>query len=290
MSDQTQDPTENTPPQRKGRSPSYPGIDLEFAIQRAEQLWQHEHHYPTAVPTILGHWGYGTKSGGGFAAIAALKNFGLMDDQGTGPDRTAWLTKLAQDILTAESKEQRQALIRQAALKPSMHLALWEKYGSRLPSDVSMQLFLTREREFTPSGAGELVSEWKRTLAYAKLADEAGSVTPNGADAKQDSPEDQREGGAPAMTPAPPIAAEPAPQVSHKGSAPPRAEQRPQTSPPSAAVPHGQPSERTQRTIHVPYGPDQWALLQVEAPLTAREWANMISSLQALKVGFVADE
>src|SRR5688500_14916003 len=90
-------------PRRTGRSPSYPGIDLELALQRANELWAREHHYPTAIPTILSHWGYGSKSGGGFAAVAALKTFGLLDDRGTGEGRQAWLSRLAQDIITAEN-------------------------------------------------------------------------------------------------------------------------------------------------------------------------------------------
>lgn len=259
-------------PRRTGRSPSYPGIDLELAVRRVQELWEHEHHYEAAVPTILEHWGYGAKSGGGFAALAALKSFGLLEDQGSGSDRKAWLSTLAQDIITAENERDRLAYIRQAALTPPAHAMLWEKYKSRLPSDQSLQLFLTRERNFTPSGAGELVSEWKRTMAYAELTGEVGS-TPNDVG---DSPETGNRKEEPHVTP-PPVMERDAEQERT-----PREEQIKRTLEDSGG--------RTKRTIQIPYGPGAFALLEVPIPMTPAEWDQMLAVMQAMKVGFVAGD
>lgn len=256
-------------PRKTGRSPSYPGIDLELAVRRARELWEHEHHYQSEVPTILGHWGYGAKSGGGFAAIAALKSFGLLEDHGTGANRKAWLSKLAQDILTAESDTDRRAHIRRAALEPPVHAVLWERFKSRLPSDQSLQLFLTRERNFTPSGASELVSEWKRTMTYAGLAEDGASVS----DTVEDSTENGTRTEEPHVTP-PPVMERDTAQESA-----PREEQqeRQQTA-----------LQRTKRTIQVPYAPSAWALLEASFPMTEAEWEQMLAVLHAMKVGLVA--
>ncbi len=53
---------------KRGRSPSYPGIDLEQAIQKAEVIRRHEGRSWSPVNAILGHWGYKEKSGAGLPA------------------------------------------------------------------------------------------------------------------------------------------------------------------------------------------------------------------------------
>jgi hypothetical protein len=162
---------------QKGRSPRYPGIDLETAIQRAGQLWEQEAQYSTNVHTVLHHWGYQPKSGAGAVAIAALKSFGLLEDSGSGDARTATLTHLAQDIVLADDEEKRTAAIQSAALLPTAHDDLWKRYSSQLPSDQSLQLYLIRERHFTPGGAKELAAEYKRTLAFAGLTGRGATVS-----------------------------------------------------------------------------------------------------------------
>lgn len=255
-------------PRRAGRSPSYPGIDLELAVRRAGKLWKHEHHYPAAVETILGHWGYGAKSGGGFAAVAALKSFGLLEYEGSGADRKGWLSTLAQDILTAEDEEARRSFIRKAALEPPVHAMLWERFKSRLPSDTSLELFLTRERNFTPSGASELVSEWKRTMAYAGLTDDVGSVPIDTGDSAEKGNRTEE----PDVTPPPVMGRD---NARDRGSRDEHEEREPPR------------SQRTKRTIQVPYAPSAWALLEASFPMTEDEWQQMLAVLQAMKVGLV---
>jgi hypothetical protein len=166
----------STSRKRKGRSPRYPGIDLETAVERARKLWAEEAHYTTNVQVALGHWGYAPKSGGGAVAIAALKAFGLLDDTGAGDARKVHLTELAQDILLSEAPGRRQEAIQDAALRPPAHADLWSRYGAQLPSDQSVQLYLMRERGFTPGGAAELVSEFKRTISFAGLTGRPATV------------------------------------------------------------------------------------------------------------------
>jgi hypothetical protein len=165
---------------QKGRSPRYPGIDLELALHRARQLWNEEAHYPTNVQVALRHWGYAPKSGGGAVALAALKSFGLLDDEGSGDARKVWLTTRAQDILMTDDEAYREEAIREAALLPPAHQDLWDRYGPQLPSDQSLQLYLMRERGFTPSGASELASEYKRTISFARLTERGATVSPDG--------------------------------------------------------------------------------------------------------------
>jgi len=45
---------------------------------------------------------------------------------------------------------------------------------------------------------------------------------------------------------------------------------------------------RSQRTVSVPYAPDQWLLLQGAFPISESEWESALAALNALKVGLVA--
>jgi len=168
---------------RKGRSPSYPGLDLEAALEKARQLYQHEKHHAASVETILGHWDYTPKSGAGLVAIAALKKFGLTEDQGRGNDRKAKLSARALDIIhdDREQSGSRQAVIKAAALQPTIHRELFEKYEGNLPSDQNLRFHLLRERGFTESGADEFIRELRATFAFAGLT-ESDTMSDDGED------------------------------------------------------------------------------------------------------------
>lgn len=156
----------------KGRSPAYPAISLDLAIERAQIIWDRERRHPAAIPVIQSHWGVKAGSGSANVAIAALKRFGLLSDDGQGERRTGRLTDLAVEILLSTDPDQadhRHNLIRTAALLPVIHHELWEKYGGALPSDANLIRELVMGRNFTHSGANEFISQFRKTLAYAGL-------------------------------------------------------------------------------------------------------------------------
>src|SRR5207253_10235130 len=69
------------------RSPSYPGIDLATAIERARTMFEHEHRSAAHVDVLYSHWGHKPKSGAGGVVLAALKKYGLITDDGSGANR-----------------------------------------------------------------------------------------------------------------------------------------------------------------------------------------------------------
>jgi hypothetical protein len=151
------------------RSPGYPAINLETAIRRARELYDRERQHMASVDTIAAHWKYKSLNGPAHLTLAALKKYGLLVDDGKGAARRASLTDLAVDILENPDPSVRDEAVRQAALNPSVHRELWEKYGSGPPSDANLKWILTRERGFTESGAVDFVSVYKDTVSYAKL-------------------------------------------------------------------------------------------------------------------------
>src|SRR5258706_2171033 len=155
---------------QKGRSPLYPSINLETAILRVKQLYEKEKQYPTPVGTIATHWNYKSLNGPASQALAALKKYGLIDDEGAGEQRKAKISTLADVILAHPDEAVRKKAIQEAALKPAMNRELWEKYQNDLPSDRNLRWELTHGRGFTETGAGEFIPVYRATIAFAQLA------------------------------------------------------------------------------------------------------------------------
>jgi hypothetical protein len=168
------------------RSPRYPAINLEAALDRALALYREEGRNVAPNEAILAHWGY-AKGGPGFGTLAALKRFGLLRSEEPGKSR---LSELALRIILDEQEGsgERQEAVEQAALTPTIHREIWEKYPDGLPSDAAVHRFLRRDRGFTDAAAERLIKEFRETVTFARLGadrglsrpaaeDEAGAVT-----------------------------------------------------------------------------------------------------------------
>lgn len=158
---------------KRERSPSYPRIDLENAIQRAREVYSKERMNPAPVNAILSHWGYNSKSGLGLVILAALLKFGLLADDGKGAKRQARLTELARRIILDErdTSIERDAAIKEAALNPTIHKELWEQYNGNLPSDETLRYQLRVNRGFTDTALHEFIPQLRSTVAFAKLVE-----------------------------------------------------------------------------------------------------------------------
>jgi hypothetical protein len=155
---------------KRERSPSFPSIDLESALDKARLLRANEGDGYTPVEAILAQWRYSGKSRSGLRAVSALQQFGLLEDQGAVPQRQARLTPLAIEILSNERPDDRErmAAIREAALRPPLHAQLWEAFGGRLPTDADLRSQLGAQR-LTDRAIREGIDELRRTLAFAGL-------------------------------------------------------------------------------------------------------------------------
>lgn len=201
----TESATTNSARRPKGRSPSYPAINLEAAVERARQLYERERQHPASVETIRQHWGYRSLNGPASLALAALRKFDLLDGEGAGSDRRVRLTDLAVDILANPDPNARLEALRTAALSPPIHRDLWEKYGDASDvSDSNLHWELTRDRGFTETGASEFVPEYRSTIQHAQLTSGGSGATQEvlstgdkdefavGAQRSPDMPPDQR--------------------------------------------------------------------------------------------------
>lgn len=253
--------TEQTMPthKRRGRSPNYPGIDLGEAIERARQLYEHELKYPAPIDTIFAHWKYKPNSGPALVAIAALKRFGLLVEEGSGSRRKARLSDRAVAILLDDREDSKERLrhIQEAALEPPIHQELWNRYAASLPSDSNLRYVLQTEKAFTEAGAKDFISQYKRTIAFAKLAE---------CDTLSEEQEDKL-GEEESMTPQ-----EAATALLVK---PPSGKHEPET--------HA-------RVIQIPISASKWVALQAAFPIGDAEWTRMLAVLDAMKPALVSEE
>src|SRR5206468_2533585 len=120
---------------RRHRSPNYPFVNLEKAIERTKQIYEQDrrHDVPAKVVSEK-RWEYKPGSSQGDQVIAALRAYGLVEVSGASDKRMVRVSDRGYRILAgaADAGER----LKDAALSPSIHGELWQKYGTNgLPSD-----------------------------------------------------------------------------------------------------------------------------------------------------------
>jgi hypothetical protein len=176
---------------KRVRSPKFPFIDLQVAIQRAETFYQSEKRNSANISVAMQSWGYKDESSGGFQTISTLKEFDLMEDSGSGEARRVKLTDRALRIILdkREGSAEREQLIREAALLPKTYSALWQRYEGELPSDSNLRHYLLFDYEtpFNENSVDEFIANFRATVTFAKLIG-SGTISPGHEDTDQEKP------------------------------------------------------------------------------------------------------
>jgi hypothetical protein len=153
------------------RSPNYPMIGLRKAVERTTQL--HDKYKRASVPIHLVQelWGYKPHSSSGNQSVAAVKAYGLVDVDGDGKARRVRVSDAGHRIL-GKSPDHKD-LLKKAALSPSIHAELWQKYeGEAFPDDSLINHYLVWEREegtFNPDTVDAFIDNFRDSLHYAAL-------------------------------------------------------------------------------------------------------------------------
>lgn len=173
MADESAPDTSSKPKQE--RSPSFPFISLKKAVERAETLYANHKREAARLVTVAITWGYGAKSSGLLQTVAALKQFGLVEDLGSGEDRKIQITDLARRILADSRPGARENAIKEAAVSPKVIAEYLPKWVPERPSDAHCISELHLDRGFTADSARAFLRIFDETVAYANLDDDAGS-------------------------------------------------------------------------------------------------------------------
>lgn len=155
---------------KKERSPSYPFISLRKAIDRAESLYNGHRREPTRLPALAQTWGYSPSSSGLQQTVAALKQYGLLEEEGSGTDRKVRISELARRILADLRPGAREDAIKEAATRPRLFAEYLPKWFPSRPSDAHCISELHFDRGFNQSAAQLFLRVFDETVAFADLS------------------------------------------------------------------------------------------------------------------------
>jgi len=147
------------------RSPSYPVIPLDEAIERIATIFQHDKRAFTTNEALLSNLGY-RKGGLAGRIISALRQYGLLEEQ----DSKFRVSESAFHIVSLPEEDPvRIDLIRNAALLPALIQKTVELYEGELPSDATLKSHLIRNENFNPDRVNQFIRVLRRTLEFAKI-------------------------------------------------------------------------------------------------------------------------
>lgn len=164
MSEERANTTTKTP---KLRSPNYPFIGLEEALNRLRSINELGRGHFVPVTAAREKWGYQQVAGD--RTVAALKAYGLVEVIGESEKRQLKPTEQGSKIL--ENHSQKTELIKSAALTPALHAEIWSKYNGNLPDNAVIKEYLRWEKKFNPDNINKFLKQFRGTITFASLAD-----------------------------------------------------------------------------------------------------------------------
>jgi len=174
--------TDDTAPTgQKDRSPSYPNIPLQTALDRLVAFEAHFKRSPARPEKVGEAWDIKAKA---YAdrTLAALRYFGLIDYTGTGKGRSATVSAEGRKYLRAQQESTKQEAIRAAALRPKQIAKFWSAWGADRPADDACLDELIISNGFSEGGAREFLKIYDSTIRFAGLATaDTHKDPPNGA-------------------------------------------------------------------------------------------------------------
>lgn len=159
------------------RSPAYPYIALDAALERAGKIYRQVHDMPQPREVIANAYGKPASSAT-LQTLATLSQYGLLENVNDNGVRKMRVTSVARELLHPHAPADKVAEARKsAALAPAIFSEMWERYGdSRKYGDGILLYYLTRDREreqgaaFTEKAAKEVLRIYRATMDYAGLS------------------------------------------------------------------------------------------------------------------------
>jgi len=158
------------PKASKDRSPSFPFIPLEIAIQRLEQFEKKFGRHPAPAGKVGLAWDMKERSSQADQTLAALKSFGLIKYEGMGLARHALLTDEGRNYLRAQQESSKKEILKVCALRPKILRTFWASWGADRPPDEVALDKLILQNGFSEGGAKNFLKVYDGTVAYAGLS------------------------------------------------------------------------------------------------------------------------
>jgi hypothetical protein len=150
------------------RGPRYPTVALSEAISRAKSIYDREHMNPLTPAIAAEGMGYKGISGASLGAIAALRQYGLLEGRGND----VRLSKDAQTLILDDvNSPDYQGALQRIALKPPLFSELSKQF-SQAASERNISVYLQKQG-FKPSAASLAAKNFKEAFALAHSQPEA---------------------------------------------------------------------------------------------------------------------
>jgi hypothetical protein len=147
------------------RSPNFPGLPLEDAINSARVIWDKNRKAPISREAVAKDLGYAGLTGRSFQVLGALNQYGLVENIAKGQMR---VTQTAEDIFVGYPEEVRRAAVSKAAREPGLFQAIYEKFEGIAPGENAVRSFLF-QRGFTNEGVEKALKSFLETNRYAEI-------------------------------------------------------------------------------------------------------------------------
>jgi hypothetical protein len=165
------DDTANADKAKKERSPSFPFISLKKAEERAKALWEKHRREAARLSVVAPTWGYQPKSSGLSQTVSTLKQYGLIEDFGSGEDRKIQLSELGRRLVADMRPGARETALKEAAMRPR----LFQEYAHWVhdaPTEHHRLSDLEIDRGFNKEAAKLFLRAFDETISHAKLAED----------------------------------------------------------------------------------------------------------------------
>lgn len=163
-------PVASVPKKSKVRSPNYPLVGLERAVELATMMHKQYGTHPVPLPLLHELWKVTKGSNTGNQWVAALASYGLIDVTGENENRRAAISK--DGIRIIGNAPDREQLLRDAAVRPAIHKEIMDHYGSAgLPANALLEQYLVWDRpegrRFNADSVKSFIARFRGTLDYA---------------------------------------------------------------------------------------------------------------------------
>ena len=155
----------------RDRSPNYPSLTLEKSLDLAKILFSTHGRHAVPLEVVAKDWNVSPKSSYISQHIAALSAYGLIDVEGSKEERKLTISDMAFNIFIDRrpDSQERDALIREAAVKPYMFKRICDDYPDGLPAEHLLDYELVKTHRFNQNAVKDFINVFRKTMDYAKV-------------------------------------------------------------------------------------------------------------------------
>jgi hypothetical protein len=149
------------------RSPGYPSIPLDQAIDIARKIFEHNRQNAIDREAAAKDLGYAGMTGSSAKTLADLIHFGLIERAGKGGVR---VTDTAVRIMHPKNQEEKRSALLSAAYSPDLFNMIREQWPDGFVSENSLRSYLMREG-FSSFAIAPVLKSYQKTYAFLQQED-----------------------------------------------------------------------------------------------------------------------